>query len=222
MPDVINFPGLQSFIPSMTVAIRAGDKYSNPVQAGTAVYFNSTNGVISTAAALTNNDGVTSKTLFSANPLPLGSYIPSGLTSGFSRVHSRTLGENSALVTDSSVILWTGKPIITKTSGVDTLAVPDGGSAGPWSFTVKDYLDHPMSKGTVVTVEGNALTINGDANVTIADTQVGGSGVTTFNITVKDINPGDTDPPAASILMVKVIHPVYGTFTKILATGTVN
>jgi hypothetical protein len=221
-PNRYNFPGLQRAFQTMSVTVQAGDKYSNPVKEGTVVYFNTANGVIQTAQALTNKDGFVSMNLFSSNPYPLAPNLASGLTNGFSRIYARTVGRDSTLVMDSVEILWTGSPIITKTGGPDTYTIANGGSAGPFTFTVADYLGHPMSAGTTINIEASGLSVSGNANINMPDTKSSGAGLTSFTITVRDANATDTDPPAESLITVVVNHPVYGTYKYVLASGTVD
>ncbi|MEI7907763.1 MAG: hypothetical protein WCI84_10460, partial [Bacteroidota bacterium] len=111
---------------------------------------------------------------------------------------------------------------ITKTDAINTFTILNGGSEGPFTFTVQDYLGHPMSAGTTITVDAPGLTVNGDANVTMPDTKSSGAGLTSFSFTVKDANTTDTDPPAVSLITITVTHPVYGTFKKVIASGTVD
>jgi hypothetical protein len=221
-PNRFNFPGLQRAFLTMSVTVQAGDKYSNPVKEGTVVYFNSANGIIQTQQALTNKDGFVTMSLYSSNPYPLAPNLASGLTDGFSRIYARTVGRDSTLVMDSVEILWTGAPIITKTGGPATYAIANGGSEGPFTFTVADYLGHPMSAGTTINIEADGLTVSGNANVNMPDTKSSGAGLTSFTISVRDANVTDTDPPAASLITVVVNHPVYGTYKAVLASGTVD
>ncbi|MFZ4619048.1 MAG: hypothetical protein ACOYNS_00705 [Bacteroidota bacterium] len=221
-PNRYNFPGLQrSFLP-MSVTVQIGDKYSNPVKQGTVVYFNSANGIIQTQQGLTDNNGFVTMTLFSGNPLPLSPKLASGLTDGYSRVYARTIGRDSANILDSVDILWTGSPIVTKTDAINSYTIANGGTAGPFSFTVLDYLGHPMSEGTSIAVEATGLEVSGNANITMPDTKSTGAGLTSFTFTVKDANLTDTEPPAASLITVIVTHPVYGTYKRVIASGTVD
>ncbi|MBI2429359.1 MAG: hypothetical protein HYV29_11310 [Ignavibacteriales bacterium] len=221
-PDVYNFPGLQKAFYSMPITIQAGDKYSNPVKPGTVVYFNTANGIIQTQQGKTNDNGFVTMSIFSGNPYPLTPNLASGLTDGFSRVYARTIGRDSTFISDSVEILWTGAPIITKTGGPATYTIANAGSDGPFTFTVADYLGHPMSKGTTIQVEGTGLTVDGNANITMVDTKSSGAGLTSFTVSIKDSDVNDTDPPVVSILTVTVTHPVYGTTKLNLATGTVD
>jgi hypothetical protein len=120
-------------------------------------------------------------------------------------------------------MLWTGKPIITKTFGEDTYDVPDAGFAGPWSFRVEDRYHHPMSPGTMISVSAAGALIDGNANITMGDTFYSGNGTTDFTIIISDAAPHDLDPnPAPSVLYVTVEHPVYGTYKYMLASGVIN
>jgi len=221
-PNRYNFPGLQKAFYSMPITIQAGDKYSNPVKEGTTVYFNSANGIIQTLTGLTDKNGFVTMNLYSSNPYPLAPNLASGLANGFSRVYARTIGRDSTFISDSVDILWSGAPVLTKTGGPATYTIAQGGSAGPFTFTVADYLSHPMSEGTSISVSGVGLDISGDANIVMPDTKSSGPGLTTFTISVADADPTDTDPPAVSLLTLTVTHPVYGTYKLILASGTVD
>ncbi len=53
-----------------TVTAVVGDKFNNPVPAGTAVFFTTTGGVISTYTGVTDQEGVAMVTLHTAQPLP--------------------------------------------------------------------------------------------------------------------------------------------------------
>jgi hypothetical protein len=221
-PQQFNFGGLDKAFVTEKITVQVVDKYSNPVQAGTAVYFNTTHGSIETGS-LTDNDGFVSNNLISGNPFPVAPNLLPGLGAGFSKVYARTLGKDGAPVIDSALILWTGAPIITLTGGPASYAIANGGSAGPYTFTVLDRLGNPMASGTTITVTADACTVNGDANMTMPDTQVGGAGLTSFTVLLKDADPLNSPPaPAPSVLTVTVTHPVYGTYKLVLASGTVN
>lgn len=221
-PTQYNFPGLEKAFLNMGVTVQVADKFSNPVKEGTVVYFNSANGAIQTQTALTDRNGFVTMALYSGNPYPLSPNLASGLSNGYSRIYARTIGRDSALVRDSVEILWTGKPIITKTDTINTFTIANAGSAGPFTFTVQDYLNHPMSSGTSIIVEANGLVVNGNANVTMPDTKSTGAGITSFTFTVTDENTVDSDDPFASLITVVVTHPVYGTYKRVIASGTVD
>jgi adhesin/invasin len=55
---------------SVQLTVLIGDRYNNPVPAGTAVYFTTSGGVITTSTGYTNDNGFAYVTLYSGNPLP--------------------------------------------------------------------------------------------------------------------------------------------------------
>ncbi|RMD93960.1 MAG: hypothetical protein D6814_15015, partial [Calditrichaeota bacterium] len=66
----INIFGWHIVNNTTTIVAVVGDKYNNPVPAGTAVYFTTTGGIISTFTGYTDEHGVASVTLHSAQPYP--------------------------------------------------------------------------------------------------------------------------------------------------------
>jgi hypothetical protein len=217
-----NFPGLQRFNQRLDITVQVADRYSNPVQAGTVVYFSTTHGSIQTQGAVTGADGFVTKQLISGRPTPEGPDVLPGLGPGFAYVKAQTLGENGTFIADSILVLWTGEPIITKLDTISTFTVPNGGGVGPFRFRVADLYGHPVSAGTTISVTAEGALVTGDALVTMRDTFARGSGTTEFVVTVRDPNPNDVDPPFPTILRVTVVHSVYGTYTLVLATGTVD
>jgi hypothetical protein len=217
-----NFPGLQRFNERLDITVQVADKYSNPVQAGTVVYFSTTHGSIQTQGAVTGADGFVTKQLISGRPTPEGPDVLPGLGPGFAYVKAQTLGENGTFVADSILVLWTGEPIITKLDTITTFTVPNGGGVGPFRFRVADRYGHPVSAGTSISVTAEGALVTGDALVVMRDTFASGPGTTDFVVTVRDSNPNETDPPTPTILKVTVTHAVYGSFTLVLATGTVD
>jgi adhesin/invasin len=55
---------------TVDIVVLVGDKYNNPVPAGTAVYFTTTGGVIATHTGFTDDDGVAHVTLRTGQPYP--------------------------------------------------------------------------------------------------------------------------------------------------------
>ncbi len=219
-----NFPGLEFFNTRTTVTVQAADRYSNPVQAGTAVYFSTLHGSIQTLGGLTGADGFVSKELISGKPTPEGVDALPVLGPGYSWVYAQTIGDNGAAVLDSIPILWTGRPILVKTDAVFNFNIPNGGTAGPFTFTVMDKFGHPMSAGTSINVAGLGVIAGGNANITMNDTFASGPGTTSFSVTIADADPTPPGavPPLACQLLLTVTHPIYGTYTLLLASGTVQ
>ncbi|MCA9730959.1 Ig-like domain-containing protein [candidate division KSB1 bacterium] len=69
-PDPVNIYGWHVVNNTTTIVAVIGDKYNNPVPEGTAVYFTTSGGIISTHTGYTNEEGVASVTLHSAQPYP--------------------------------------------------------------------------------------------------------------------------------------------------------
>jgi hypothetical protein len=226
-PQRFNFPGLNFNGLTDAVTIQMGDKFGNPVQAGTVAYFTSNHGIIQTTGSTTSSDGFISKTLFSANPRPIPPFAI-GAGNGWSYVTVSTFGSAGNVVHDSVLLLWTGKPIITKTGGpAPGYNIPKGGTAlSPYTFTVMDIYNHPMSAGTSISASADGGLVSGNLNNSIPDVQLVGpdpNGITSFSIVLSNADKvGGTNPAIASQLIVTVVHPVYGTFTLILDSGTMQ
>ncbi len=186
-----NFPGLA--VQGITNAMEAivGDRYGNPVQPGTQVYFTTTGGVIGGASA-TNDAGRASVMLTAANPLPR--------QTGFGTVTARTAGPNGVQVQTSSEVLFSGTPRITlQTAGM---------AVGSYQFTVEDELGHPLSSGTsiTVTVDGENITTSGQMSATLGDVVTAGPGRTQFQFTVRPV-PGSETPPVITQIKIETSGP---------------
>ncbi|GBD93813.1 bacterial Ig-like domain [bacterium BMS3Abin05] len=68
--EPINIYGWHVVNNLVKVVAVVGDKYNNPVPEGTAVYFTTTGGIISTYAGYTNSEGVATVTLHTGQPYP--------------------------------------------------------------------------------------------------------------------------------------------------------
>ncbi len=166
IPALFNFPGYDIF--NLTDAITAivGDKYSNPVRPGTAVYFQSTAGVIG-ASTNTDASGIGSVILRSAAPLANNTQYGTG----FAMVTAYTADENKNMIYDSVKILFSGiaqNPIVSPT----TFDIPNGGFQN-FTYTVSDENGNPLAKGTTISVavSGTNVAGQGDVAVTLPDTQ---------------------------------------------------
>lgn len=178
VPAKVNIPGYNIFGVEDIITAYVGDKYSNPVRPGTAVYFSTEGGIIQ-GSALTSTLGVASVTLYSANPLPNHPVFGPG----FAAVTAATTDESFATIRQSTLVLFSGVPIINCSPfGFD---IPNGGSQ-LFNYTVMDQNGNPLTEGTSITVagEGKDFTLTGDKEVTLPDTQ--SRAWTTFSFTVAD------------------------------------
>ena len=139
-----------------------GDKYGNPVQAGTAVYFTTTGGIIQ-PSSVTDRDGIASVDLITGNPRPTG---------GIAVVTAKTIGDSGVAISKSIPVLFSGPTrIIGPTT---TVVVPDSGST-TFTFRVQDSNGFPLVNGTSIKVSAEGpgaqdLELFGDVNRTLGDT----------------------------------------------------
>jgi hypothetical protein len=172
-----------------------GDKYANPVKPLTAVYFTTTGGIIE-GSALTNNDGEGTVKLITGNPLT---------ADGFVTVYVSTADENSNKITDSTIVLFSGKPILTAPSSFTDIS--HGGEAVV-QYTIKDVNGNPIAAGNYVSVtiaEGQGVQLLGDVDFTTIDTQ--SKDFTSYSFKIID---DDIDKPLGTrsiVINIKVSGP---------------
>jgi hypothetical protein len=196
-PVAHNFAALHKLGEVSPITVLAGDMYSNPVAAGTAVYFRSSAGVVQ-PTVFTDKNGFGTVNLYSGNPGPYTVYAAPVYGDGYHYVVARTLGQGGTVVQDSTLMLWSGFGVIGNVSPA-TFDVPNGGGQ-TISFRVSDELGHPLAAGTVISVtamippppsEGiqqNQVTTNFGSNgsVRLPDVIFSGPGATDFTFTLKD------------------------------------
>ncbi len=185
-----NFPAYDWVNHTDGIIVQVGDKYSNPVRLNTAVYFNSTGGVID-ASGFTDATSHASVTLYSGNPKPNDPVYGKG----YAWVKATTIGENSTTVADSEMILFSGLPSIDSVS-VDTFRTPSGGTSQTIHYVVEDENGNPLAPGTHISVvlqytapPGSSsinIVANGDIDVTLGDYFFHRNGTTDFSFTVVD------------------------------------
>ena len=209
-PSAHNFTALGWLGKTNGITVLLGDKYSNPVAPGTAVYFRSSAGVVQ-PTIFTNKDGFGTVTLYSGNPEPRGSYAAPGQGDGYHYVVARTLGQGGVAVEDSTLILWSGPGQISNVSPV-TFDIANAGSLS-FSFRVADALGHPLAAGTNITVtatipppptqgtQQNQVIVLFGANgsIVLPDLLSAGPGSTDFTLVLKDGTWSITDPTPVSM-----------------------
>ncbi|MGA2623473.1 MAG: hypothetical protein ABSF91_06415 [Bacteroidota bacterium] len=192
--EKFNVPGL--VVAGLTDIITAyvGDKYANPVQDNTAVYF-TTSGGITTPTGLTKG-GSTSSTLITGNPNPVG---------GIDSVTATTINKDSVKITGIARVIFSGHPSI---QSVDTVVINDGATV-PVNFWVKDKENgNPLSAGTTITaaLQGdqsvtNQLQFTGDLSTTLGDQFSGGAHITDFSVTIRDTGVGDLNQGSFKLII---------------------
>ncbi len=177
-PVLYNFPGYNIFGLKDKIVAFVGDKYANPVRPETAVYFTSTGGIIE-GSTLTDDQGIGSVELISAEPRP----FHTTLGAGFATVTASTVDENSAIISRESIILFSGIPQVSVTP--TSINIPNAGSQS-FSYYVGDQNGNPLAGGTSITVsvEGDDVEAQGDLEVSLPDTQ--SPAWTQFNFLVYD------------------------------------
>ncbi|MCH8962796.1 MAG: hypothetical protein IH820_16160 [Bacteroidetes bacterium] len=164
-PSQFNFPGLIAFGIKDPIGVIVGDKWSNPVRPGTAVYFNTTHGVIE-GSIQTNEGGAGSVDLISGNPFP----VPPD-SRGVAIVHAETAGNidpddnGQQRVTTFFPVLFSGFIVI----GIDP---PSARLNQTYTLTVTDVLGNPLAPGTDIRVraEGTKVKAVGNTEVELDDT----------------------------------------------------
>jgi len=177
-PAQVNFPGYNNFGLTDEIVAFVGDKYANPVRPETAVYFTSTGGIIE-GSTLTNDQGIGSVNLISAEPRP----SHETLGKGFATVTASTVDENSATISRETIVLFSGIPQVSVTP--NSINVPNAGSQS-FSYYVRDQNGNPLAGGTSiqVSVEGEDVDAQGDLDFSLPDTQ--SPAWTQFNFLVYD------------------------------------
>lgn len=180
-PNNLNFPGYNIFGLTNKITCYVGDKYSNPVKPETAVYFSSTGGIIE-GSALTDATGVGSVNLLSAEPRPTHSVYGKG----FATITAKTVDENSQIISDECLVLFSGVPA-TLTVNPTVIDIPNGGSQS-FDVVCADQNLNPLSKGQSVSVtsEGENIKVVGDVSVNIPDTQ--SPAWTHFSFSIQDMS----------------------------------
>jgi hypothetical protein len=225
--DKRNFPGWDFLKLTNRIQVLVGDKWSNPVKPGTAVYFRTTGGVITIdqQTAYTTDQGNADAILLSGNPRP---YDPI-LGAGFAWVTATTYGESGNTVSDSVVVLFSGTSQIYGLSAT-SFTVPAGGTSGPISFKVSDQNGNPLAAGTTITVKLQYtpppnttinLAVTGDVSVVLGDTQAKGPGTTDFSIQVVDQTVGGV-PTAIPVTVVISVSSPNGKPPDASISGTIG
>ncbi len=228
-PSQFNFPGLIAFGIKDPIGVIVGDKWSNPVRPGTAVYFNTTHGVIE-GSIQTNAEGAGSADLISGNPFP----VPPD-SRGIAIVHAETAGNidlednGQQRVTSFFPVLFSGFIVI----GVDP---PSARLNQTYTLTVTDVLGNPLAPGTIIRVlaEGTKVKAVGNTEVELDDTgfipldnlglpssyrAVTGVGITQFTFrTVEDLRIDEGGTPTLEAITIRVSGP-NGRLEVVLTAG---
>ena len=227
-PQQFNFAAYNWIGRTNDIGVQIGDKYSNPVHEGTAVYFNTTGGVIA-AAGYTDATSHATVKLYSGNPKPHTTLNPLiypvalvGDGTGYAWIYAQTIGENATVVKDSVLILFSGVPRIS-VSPNDSINVPRGGSQ-TFDINISDQFGNPLAPGTTIkssidftppeNTQWNAK-IGGLPTDPMDDNMFRGPGTTDFHLHVIDGTPGGTPSPMPVVVKIAV-NGANGTVTVYL------
>jgi hypothetical protein len=222
-PVALNFAGLDLFAVTDTVGVQVGDKYSNPVAEGTAVYFNTHAGIIQ-PSGFTDANGHAKVIIYSGNPFPDASNPDPDSGLGFGKVFATTDGLNNVVVKDSILLLFSGTPIITYTDS--TVFSILYGEEKSFNVTVQDRYNHPIAPGSEISI---IATSSADLKVSdpivVPDAQSAGSGTTKFKVAIATAPPdpnSTTRPQPASVKVYLRVTWMGRTYTVELATGMIS
>jgi len=220
-----NFPTLLfAFGKRDPISVLVGDKYSNPVQPETALYFRSSAGVIQ-AAVHTDDDGEGFADLISGNPYPLGGAADPTNGDGYHFVVSHTIGEGGAVVMDSTLLVWSGFSEI-KNISPTTFDIANGGSQ-VFTFNVSDYLGHPLCAETNIIVAATVppppcpdcpintvqQSFGVDGGLSLEDFLYPGPGATDFSFVLSDGSTNIDDSLGTSVTVRITVESENGNAT---------
>jgi FlaG/FlaF family flagellin (archaellin) len=172
-----------------------GDKYSNTVPDGVAIFFESNGGSIDGAA--TTVDGNASTILKMGHPVP---------SNGLAQIRAYTANDNQNTISTSTNVIFSGSPRINVNPSTFNLG---DGEDQTFTIIVRDSNEYPMVEGTTinVTLEGDGLSIIGNTSFTLRDVNSDLSNIdelTRFIINVRDADPGNvTDDPVIMTIEVE-------------------
>lgn len=181
----LNIPGLVTYGTLDPVTAFVGDRYGNPVQPGTVVYFTTTAGIIQ-GSALTDSHGRATVDLVVAAPLPPASPQLSD-SAGTVRIAVQTMDQNQVpIVASARAVMFSGHTQLAVTP--TAFNIPASG-AQDFAVTIRDSEHHnPLAPGTTITVTATHGTLGGEASVTLPDTW--DPAYTTFNFRLENAAAG--------------------------------
>ena len=210
------------------ITVQVGDRYSNPVRTGTAVYFNTTGGVIA-ASGFTAPTSHATVILYSGNPQPwdqTSALVTSNPASfgngkGYGWIRAHSLGENNVNVVDSVLILFSGVSQINLSASVVHI---DSGGCVDVSVNISDQNGNPLAPGTVIKTELEftppegtnwSVLASGLPEDPLADFLTRGQGSTDFTLRICDGTPGGTPQRMPFNVKISVVSPNGNTFATV-------
>jgi hypothetical protein len=217
---LVNFPGnvLQGDRIG-EVRVSVGDKYGNPVQPGTALYFTTNAGIVTSSGYTLENGHFASTppvvSLFGGNPIP---------PNGQGIVTVSTLGQGGVKVSKDINFIYSLAPVITAPSTLGTIGT---GNSLTVNFKVADVNNNPLSFSNSISVRASLpptsqlnpdfLSLKGDISFAMPDTK--DTNLTNYQFTIiNNIPAGET---GGSFIITIISTGPNGTATKTI-TGSLQ
>ena len=199
-PAQLNFAGYSRFGLTNRVTAFVGDKYGNPVQPGTAVYFTTDGGIIE-GSGVTGPNGTATVELLSAAPLPANALACSSNPNGYATVTARTADEDRTTIEAEATVLFSGETQIELQTG--------GLALGAYDFVVADPFGHPLAPGTAIAVTADGVNVRavGDVAFALGNHLCPGPGRTAFRFSVTEADDESEDAPALETITISVTGP---------------
>jgi len=175
--EKVNIAGQVRFGLIDHVTAFVGDKFSNPVAPGTAVYFSSDYCIVDGAAA-TDEMGRATVQFISAGPLP-----PNPLVNPFAHIeavtYTDTLGKKE--ISTAANLLLSGPTAAIQVNPVSFEYNSSTNVSESFTFTVSDIWGYPLVGDTKIEVTTTGGVLYGDTDIELIDTQGSGPGKTEFS-----------------------------------------
>lgn len=188
----VNIAGRVHFGITDQVTAFVGDKFSNPVAPGTAVYFSSDYGIVE-GSAVTDILGRATVRFMSALPLP-----PDPANNPFAVITASTFGDTlgtKIIQAQTNLLLSDHTAPIQVTPS--SFTYDNSNTPVTFNYTVSDIYNHPIVSESIINVTATDGNLYGDVSLQQVDTQVSGPGKTEFSFTWA---PGDSlDAPQVQI-----------------------
>jgi len=204
-----NCPGFEFVGECTRIGVLLGDKFSNPVKEGTAVYFNTTGGVIQGSGTThTDSDGFVEVSLLAGNPFP--NHPEYG--EGYATVTATTIGEQDQYIEQQALVLLSGQTANIQLDP-ENFDIPNAGSQ-IFNLTITDQNGNPMPRGTTIDLDiSDGLDVDGDDNLEVPNALFGGEGITEFSFILLDADI-DEDNQVNALIRVTVETPQGGKTEK--------
>jgi len=133
---------------------------------------------------------------------------------GFALITAQTVDENQNAITKSTIVLFSGITQLTDLNPT-TFSLTANNSQG-FTFTVSDQNKNPLVAGTNINVQTNNGRVDGDTNVSLADTQ--SRGATQFSFVLTNSDPDKIEGASAAVTVTITVSSQNGA-ARITITG---